>query len=103
MNKNHSYTIKLDSDQEFVFLLEQILNKYIPLKESLLPGELLVIETLEKIRSAINKEIVLDTRQASFINFRPYWELQGGEEFLETSVGQEIIDLLFYFAFKYKL
>jgi hypothetical protein len=97
------YKIKIQSDEEF---LEKLAKLNLHLNQTNNNSTLFEKEIkkhFDLVSRLANKSEKNKWNQISFSNVLPFLELEGGYEFFESEIGKEAIDILFYFAYKYKL
>jgi hypothetical protein len=97
------WNFKIKNDQDFKNEIFRVLSKY-DLKEKnlFLKGQQMILETLEEIKEIVFNNSPLQYKKESYGNLLPYLEFKGGPQFLETEDGKDIIEIFFYFAYKWK-
>lgn len=96
------WNFKIKNSSEFKKEIQRLDLKFNADKEKYPKGKKMVISRLEKIKNIVFDNMPYDTQKSSFGNLLPFLEFQGGEEFLETEDGKSVIEVIFYFAYKWE-
>jgi len=95
---------KFSNDGEFITELSHLNKKYnTSTMRNFAKGKQMIIETLQEIYEVVLSNSNLKYNQESYSNLLLYHEFIGGKEFLETQEGKDIIEVFFYFAYKWKV
>lgn len=97
--ENWNYKIK--NDEQFQIELKRLTEKFNS-QEKFPKGKEMIIERLEKLNDIVFNNKPIPGNKKSAGNLLPFLEFQGGEEFLETEDGKAIIEVFFYFAYKWE-
>lgn len=65
-------------------------------------GKGMILDTLFEIKDVVLEKVALKYKKESYGNLLPYLEFKGGKEFFETEDGKAIIEVIFYFAYKWE-
>ncbi len=95
------WNYKIKDDTQFKAEILRIYEKYNLLnKVNYHKGQQNILETLRKIKTFVfeNKPF---THKEQYGYLLHYLEYEGGKEFLETRDGKDIVEIFFYFAYKW--
>ena len=96
------WNYKIKNDNQLQNELLQLSTKYQSIKEQNYPkGKEMILLRLEKIKNIVMHNMAFDTKKSSFANLLPFLEFNGGKEFIESEEGKDIIEVFFYFAYKW--
>jgi hypothetical protein len=97
--KESMYITNVKSKEEFLVRFEKLLD-YFEKKERT-SAEKVLYKTLVEVQQNIYNKKILDCKKESYSNMLPYFELGGGWEMMESEIGKEATELLYYFVQNY--
>lgn len=94
------YISKIKTREEFLNKFTILFN-YLYEKENKTKAEIMLLNRLITIYEFIFKHVELPYKKSSYCNMLPYFEFNGGFEMMDSEIGKEATDLLYYFVQNY--
>ncbi len=97
------WNYKIKNDHQLKDEIFRITSKYYAIKNDSYPkGQEMVLDRLRILEEIVFKNKPIPGNQQAAGNLLPFLEFKGGPEFLETQDGKDIIEIFFYFSYKWK-
>ncbi len=97
---NFIYVPNVKSQKEFLLRFEKLFE-YFKNKQEKNSAENALYETLTEVYQNIYDKKILECNKESYCNMLPYFEFNGGFEMMDSEIGKEATDLLYYFVQNY--
>jgi|GEM_PF-6482314 len=91
------YESSIKTDKEFQEKFDKLFN-YLGNKTNRNTAETALYKRLIDVKNYLENDISLPYKKESYNNMLPYFELGGGWELMESQVGKDATDILWYFV-----
>lgn len=93
---------KIKNEGQFKDELRRLNGKFLAISENFPKGKQMIIDRLNILYNIVTNNEKIPGNQKAAANLLPFLEFIGGKEFLEQSQdGKDIIEVFFYFAYKW--